>query len=89
MPDPVPDDAEHQGQSVTDGKDLETSVYDTVKSEANEHESEAPSSTEDQNQKPPAEKETKRKSSWFRRNRKSSAVKPADKYGKYFVLSST
>lgn len=88
MPDPAPNN-EHQGQSVPDGKDMESSVYDTVKSEANEHESETPPSAEDQTQEPPAEKETKRKFSWFKRRRRSSAVKPADKYGKYSVLSST
>ena len=88
MPDTVPD-KEHQEQSVTDGKDMDASVYDKVKSEANEHESETPSSTEDPTQKPHAEKDTKRKSSWFRRGKRSSAVKPGNIYGKYFVLLST
>ena len=82
-PDPVPDN-DRQEQSVADGKDVDASVNDAVKSEANEHESDTPSSTEDTTQKPPAEKGTKRKSSWFRRGKKSSVVKPADKYGKYF-----
>jgi len=83
IPDPVPDN-DHQEQSVAGGKDVDASAKDTVKSEANEHESETPSSTEDPTQKPPAGKETKRKSSWFRRGKRSSVVKPATKYGKYF-----
>jgi len=62
---------------------VNASVNDTVKSEANGHESDTPYSTEDPTLTPPAGKEKKRKSSWFKRGKRSSVVKPVDKYGKY------
>ena len=79
--DPILD---HDDQERSDeGKQVEASVYDTVKSKAKEHESDTSCTpTGDATPKHPAEKETKRKSFWNRRGKRSSVVKPADRYGK-------
>lgn len=68
---------------------MDASVYDTVPSKAEEDQSDTPPPRSDsvrpQDHEPPAEKETKRRFSWFRRRRRSQ-IQPTNESGKYVYI---